>query len=68
MDYHRLFSRHKQFGGFLLVREYLTLGALWPAVKAGMRCLVKRQSFKTIYPEVLSKIVSIQPLFRWSQI
>ena len=56
MDYHKLASRYKQFGGFGLVIEYAKLGALWPAIMAGARCLVKRQSFKAIYPEVLSKI------------
>ena len=39
-----------------MVWQYAKLGALWPAVKASVRCLVKRQSFKGIYPEVLSKI------------
>lgn len=56
MDYHKLASRYKQFGGFSLVIEYAKLGALWLAVKAGVRCLLKRQSFKAIYPEVLRKI------------
>ena len=39
-----------------LVWQYAKLGALWPAVKAGVRCLVKGQSFKGIYPEVLKKV------------
>lgn len=56
MDYHKLASRYKQFGGFRLVIEYAKLGVLWPAVKAGVRCLLRRQSFKGIYPEVLRKI------------
>lgn len=55
MDYHKLASRYKQFGGFRLVIEYAKLGALWLAVKASVRCLLKRQSFKGIYPEVLRK-------------
>ena len=38
------------------MREYAKLGALSPAMKVGLRCLVKRQSFKGIYPEVLKKI------------
>lgn len=58
MDYHKLASRYKQFGGFRLVIEYAKLGALWPAVKASVRCVVKRQSFKGVYPEVLRKIES----------
>ena len=56
MDFYKLISRYKQFGGFRLVIEYAKLGALWPAIKAGVRCLVKRQSFKGIYPEALRKI------------
>ena len=56
MDLKKLITRYKQFGGLRLVWQYTELGALWPAVKAGVRCLVKRQSFKAIYPEVLSKI------------
>ena len=56
MDYHKLASRYKQFGGFRLVIEYAKLGALWSAVKASVRCLLKRQSFKGIYPEVLKRV------------
>ena len=56
MDFKKLITRYRQFGGFRLVREYAKLGALWPAVKAGVRCLVKGQSFKGIYPEVLRKV------------
>ena len=56
MDLKKLITRYMQFGGFRLLREYAKLGALWPALKAGIRCLVKRQSFKGIYPDVLRKI------------
>lgn len=56
MDYHKLASRYKQFGGFGLVIEYAKLGALWPAVKASVSCLLKQQSFKGIYPEVLRRV------------
>ncbi len=56
MDFRKLITRYKQFGGFRLVREYAKLGALWPVLKAGVRCLVKRRSFKGIYPEVLKRI------------
>lgn len=56
MDFKKLISRFHQFGGMRLVWEYAKLGALWPAVKAGVRCLVKGQSFKGIYPEVLRKV------------
>jgi len=56
MDLQKLITRYKQFGGAKLVWQYAKLGALWPSVKAGVRCLVKGQSFKGIYPEVLRKI------------
>lgn len=59
MDYHKLISRYRQFGGHRLVVEYAKLGALWPAIKAGIQCVVKRQSFKQIYPEVLHKVEPI---------
>ena len=56
MDFQKLITRFRQFGGMRLVWEYAKLGALWPATKAGVRCLVKGQSFKGIYPEVLRKV------------
>ena len=56
MDLKKLITRYKQFGGAKLVWQYAKLGALGPAIKAGVRCLLKRQSFKAIYPEVLRKI------------
>ena len=56
MDLKKLITRYKQFGGAKLVWQYVKLGALGPAIKAGVRCLLKRQSFKAIYPEVLLKI------------
>ena len=55
MDLKKLITRYKQFGGAKLVCQYAKLGVLWPAVKAGLRCLLRRQSFKGIYPEVLRK-------------
>ena len=56
MDYRKLVSRYKQFGGLRLVWEYAQLGVLLPMTKAFFRCLVKRESFKRIYPVVLKKI------------
>ena len=56
MDFQKLVSRFRQFGGMRLVWQYAKLGALWPAVKAGVKCLVKGQSFKGIYPEVLKRV------------
>lgn len=56
MDFHKLITRYRQFGGLGLVIEYARLGALMPVVKTGVKCLVKRQSFKAIYPEVLKYV------------
>ena len=56
MDFQKLITRYRQFGGLRLVWEYAKLGALWPAVKAGVMCLKKRQSFKGIYPIVLKRV------------
>ena len=56
MDFQKLKTRSKQFGGAKLVWQYAKVGALWPAVKASVRCLLKRQSFKGIYPEVLKRV------------
>lgn len=56
MDFNKLITRYRQFGGIRLVVEYAKIGALWPAIKAGVRCVVKRQSFKTIYPAVLQRV------------
>ena len=55
-DLQRLSIRYKHFGGLKLVLEYSKLDALWPAIKTGFRCAIKRQSFKQIYPVVLKKV------------
>ena len=58
MDFDRLRIRFRQFGGFRLIREYERLGVLGLGIKAFFRCLVKRQSFKAIYPEIMTKVES----------
>ena len=55
MDIQKLLSRYHQFGGVQLVLQYVKLGALPVVLINFFRCLVKRQSFKAIYPEVLRK-------------
>ncbi len=55
-SFNKLITRYKQFGGFKLVIVYAKLGVLWPVFKAGVRCVIKRQSFKQIYPVVLKKV------------
>lgn len=56
MDFQKLRSRYKQFGGLRLVIEYAKLGVLGPVAKGFFICLIKRQSFKQIYPIVLEKV------------
>ena len=56
MDYDKLLTRYKQFGGYRLAIEYAKLGVLGAAVKGFFRCLVKRQSFKQVYPMVLKRV------------
>lgn len=58
MDFHKLMSRYKQFGGLKLVIEYAKLSAVGAVGKGILRCLFKRQSFKQIYPNVLKKVES----------
>ena len=53
MDFNKLITRYRQFGGIRLIIEYVKIGALLPAIKVGIKCLFKRQSFNQIYPEVL---------------
>ena len=56
MDFKILVTRYKQFGGIRLFWQYTKLGVLPIVMKGFFRCLQKRQSFKTIYPEILSII------------
>lgn len=56
LEYERVLYLIRQFGGFQLFWEYAKLGALRPGIKTFFQCLVRRQSFKQIYPEVLKKV------------
>lgn len=56
MDYHKLASRYKQFGGLRLVWQYTKLGVMPVVIRGVVRCVVKRKSFKVIYPEVLKRV------------
>lgn len=56
MDLKKLTSRYEQFGGIQLIWQYTKLGVLSIIVKGLVRCVIKRQSFKALYPEVLRKI------------
>ena len=54
--FNKLTSRFRQFGGFRLVLQYAKLNVLPVVVKELFRCLIKRQSFKTVYIEVIKLI------------
>ena len=56
LDFSKLSSRFNQFGGFRLVWQYSKLGVLPVVAKEFSRCLIKRQTFKAIYPEVLKRV------------
>ena len=56
MDFRKLVTRYKQFGGHCLVWQYAKLGVLPVVVKGVLKCVKKRQSFKSIYPEVLKRV------------
>lgn len=56
MDYNKLIARYHQFGGLRIVWQYTKLGLLPVVVKGIVRCVVKRQSFKYIYPDVLRTV------------
>ncbi len=53
LDNKKLWSRYKQFGGLRLVWQYTKLGVLPVVIKGVMKCVAKKRSFKTIYPEML---------------
>lgn len=56
MDYRKLLNRYKQFGGVKLVWEYFRHGVLGTVVQELLRCMVKKESFKQIYPVILRKV------------
>lgn len=56
LDFNKLTTRYKQFGGLRLVLQYAKLGVLPIVVMGVLRCVVKKQSFKAIYPKVLQII------------
>lgn len=56
MDFKILWIRFQQFGGIRLLWQYARLGVLRTGIKSFFRCLVKGESFKKIYPELLKKI------------
>ncbi len=56
MDFRKLISRYWQFGGLCLVWQYSKLGVLPVVIKGVVRCVLKGQSYKAIYPEVQKRV------------
>lgn len=56
MDFYKLITRFRQFGGLRLLEEYAKLGVVCTGIKAFFKCAVKRQSFKSIYPVILQRV------------
>ncbi len=56
MDFHKLISRYRHFGGLRLVWQYTKLRVTPVVINGVVRCVIKKQSFKTIYPEVLKRV------------
>ena len=46
MEFQKLTTRFRQFGGFRLLWEYVKLGAIWPAVRTAWRFTVHGEWFK----------------------
>ena len=50
LDFDKLKSRFRQFGGWRLVWQYIRMGVLWTGVCALVRCALKGWSLKAAYP------------------
>ena len=51
VDFDRLITRFRQFGGWRLVWQYVRMGVLWTGVCALIRC-----ALKTAYPVITEKV------------
>ena len=56
VDFDRLITRFRQFGGWRLVWQYVRMGVLWTGVCSLIRCALKGRSFKTAYPVITEKV------------
>ena len=56
VDFDRLITRFRQFGGWRLVWQYVRMGVLWMGVCSLIRCALKGRSFKTAYPVITEKV------------
>lgn len=56
MEMKKLLRRFRQFGGMRLVWEYARLGVLGTGIKAFFRCAKNGESYKQIYPALMSEV------------
>ena len=56
VDFDRLITRFRQFGGWRLVWQYVRMGVLWTGVCALIRCALKGRSMKAAYPVITEKV------------
>ena len=56
VDFDRLITRFRQFGGWRLVWQYVRMGVLWTGVCALVRCALKGKSLKAAYPVMTEKV------------
>ena len=56
VDFDRLITRFRQFGGWRLVWQYVRMGVLWTGVCALIRCALKGKSLKAAYPVITEKV------------
>ena len=56
VDFDRLITRFRQFGGWRLVWQYVRMGVFWTGVCALIRCALKGKSLKAAYPVITEKV------------
>ena len=56
VDFDRMITRFRQFGGWRLVWQYVRMGVLWTGVCALIRCALKGRSMKAAYPVITEKV------------
>ena len=56
VDFDRLITRFRQFGGWRLVWQYVRMGVLWTGVCALIRCALKGRSMKAAYPVITERV------------
>ena len=58
-DFDRLLVRFRQFGGWRLLVQYARMGVLGTGIWEILRCVLRRQSMKQVYPKITRKVGEI---------